>query len=187
LADDACGEDVDVQKLQRLLADVGELMNVTIISDASHCPNLNVGSYGFWAVSKRGSHGGGGVLTGTQQDALVCEAKAIVNAIHCALKLGIAADGDNVLLQTDCMHAIFHLDKRIKKVKRKDLKAIGAAFDKLKAEHSLVIELRHVRGHTRVMDQRSKAQRMTDKRARENLAKARKVVKLKAIGEVHAQ
>lgn len=152
-------------------------MRVTIISDASHCPVLNVGSYGFWAVSQRGSHGGGGVLKGKLTDSLECEAKAIVNAMHCALYLGIAENGDEVLVQTDCLNAIQYLDRQLKKLRRKDVIQVVKSFEALKAEHSLKVEFRHVKGHSRVMDQRSKAQRMSDRRSRANLEKARALAK----------
>jgi ribonuclease HI len=148
-------------------------MRVTIISDASHCPNTLVGGYGFWAVSQRGRHAGHGVFKSTMKDATAAETMAIVNALHCSLQLGIAAEGDAVLIQTDCMNAIAQLDGRNTQRKRNDLSKAISLFVEMRDTHSLAINFRHVRGHTKVQDQRSRAQRLSDERAKRAMRKAR--------------
>lgn len=146
---------------------------VTIISDASHCPETKIGGFGFWAVSNRGRHAGSGSFKKKFRGSTPAEAAAIVNAVFISLRLGIAAKGDRVLIQTDSLHSINHFTGVAKKCKDPDVKAAKAELEKLTAEHELTLEFRHVRGHTRVDDQRSKAQRHTDLRAKAAMKKAR--------------
>jgi ribonuclease HI len=148
-------------------------MRVTIISDASHCGQSFVVGYGFWAVSLRGSHAGSGSFKSTMKDASIAETMAIVNALHCSVRLGIVDSEDEVLIQTDCLNAISFLEERAGK-KRTDIKPVVAAFKDIKKSKSLNIEFRHVRGHTNVMDRRSKAQRLANERARAAMKKARR-------------
>lgn len=154
-------------------------MRVTIIADASHCHKQNVGGYGFWCVSKRGSHAGEGMFKLKLRDALAAETMAIVNALHCATSMGIAVAGDAVLIQTDCLNAIAQLEETNRR-KRADLENAITLFRRLRDANSLSIEFRHVKGHTSVRDQRSKAQRMSDQRARRAMRKARMLDSTKA-------
>lgn len=154
-------------------------MRVTIISDASHCHQHHVAGYGFWCVSKRGSHAGQGAFKSLLKDALAAETLAIVNALHCSISMGVTAAGDDVLIQTDCLNAIDQLEGRFRR-KRKDLAEGIERFNLLRDGNNLHIEFRHVRGHTRTMDQRSKAQRLSDQRARQAMKKARSQVKTEA-------
>lgn len=150
-------------------------MRVTIISDASHCHEHGVGGYAFWAVSSRGHHAGDGVFKSTLKDSTAAETMAIVNALHCSISLGICCDGDQVLIQTDCLNAISYLEHGVRR-KRSDLQLAAKVFEGLKSTHSLAVEFRHVRGHTKVADHRSMAQRMADKRAKRAMRRARKAV-----------
>lgn len=148
---------------------------VTIISDASYCPRTHAAGYGFWAVSHRGRHAGGGSFKSGLDGASTAETMAIVNALHVTLSLGIAEKGDKVLIQTDCLFAIHLLTGVIKKAERRHPDSWRAfqRFIELRAVHELAVDFRHVRGHTKVDDQRSKAQRHSDKRARDGMKKAR--------------
>lgn len=149
-------------------------MRVTIISDASHCHMHNVGGYGFWAVSQRGHYAGSGAFKGTAPEASAFEAMAIVNALHCALARGVAADGDAVLFQTDSKNAIGFLTGEIRvRDRNKYMAAPVQAFLDLVTKHRLAVDFRHVKGHSQVQDNRSKAQRKSDKRARDGLKLAR--------------
>jgi ribonuclease HI len=147
-------------------------MRVTIISDASHCHQHGIGGYAFWAVSTRGHHAGDGVFKSALKDSTAAETMAIVNALHCSISLGIVCNGDQVLIQTDCVNAISYLQEAVRR-KRADLEPAVSVFKRLKSTHALAVEFRHVRGHTKVADQRSKAQRSADIRARRAMRQAR--------------
>ncbi len=151
---------------------------VTIISDASYCPRTHAAGYGFWAVSERGRHGGSGSFKAKLPGSLFAETCAIVNALFIATRLGIAAAGDRVLVQTDCQVAIRALEGKMKRrtinAKRNVLlRDAVERFNVFVREHALTIEFRYVQGHSRVQDQRSKAQRHADARARAGMEKAR--------------
>lgn len=154
-------------------------MRVTIISDASYCPNNRVGGYGFWAVSGRGSHAGEGMFKGSVPSAQNAEMMAIVNALHCSIGTGVAIAGDQVLVQTDCLNAITYFERKSRRISA-DALVIVNALDALKAKHSLDIEFRHVKGHTRQTGTKFVAQRLSDKRARRAMKKARRAVSASA-------
>ncbi len=146
-------------------------MRVTIISDASVCPKQHVGGYGFWAVSDRGSHAGDGVFKGVVVASDEAEMKAVVNALHSAIAVGVAAAGDQVLIQTDSQTAVLGFQGRCHLGKNK--LPIIAAFESLRAKYSLTIEFRHVKGHSPQEGARFKAQRKSDLRARKAMRRAR--------------
>jgi ribonuclease HI len=148
---------------------------VTIISDASYCSRTKCAGYGFWAVSERGRHAGGGSFKTSVSDQNAAEAMAIVNALHVSLSLGITQGGDRVLIQTDSLSAIWRLSctKKGRRRMPPDAKLAVVRFTDLVRERSLTIEFRHVKAHTKVADQRSKAQRHADARARVGMKKAR--------------
>lgn len=153
-------------------------MRVTIISDASWCPNTRAAGYGFWSVSERGRHAGGGSFKAGAKSAMHAEMMAIVNALHVTLALGIAAKGDRVLIQTDCLYGIYTFEGRGlmgKKARKRNafLSPVVDLFKEHVRANDLTVEFRHVRGHTSVADQRSMAQRHADARARVGMKKAR--------------
>jgi len=149
-------------------------MRVTIVSDASYCSRTHAAGYGFWAVSQRGRHAGGGSFRAAVPDQNVAEIMAIVNALHVTLGLGIAAKGDQVLIQTDSHTAIIAFTGKWRTLKhRPDAIRAVDVFHGLRGTHELAIEFRHVKGHTRNVDSRSKAQRHADSRAKSGMYKAR--------------
>ena len=89
-------------------------MNVTILADASHCPDTKAGGYGFWIASARGKKGGSGVLNGAIASSTLAEMMAIANAIHQGIKFGLVQGHDTLLVQTDCESAIFAFTKKRK-------------------------------------------------------------------------
>lgn len=150
-------------------------MLVTIITDASVDHTVGTGGYGFWAVSKRGKYAGQGVFGCRVESSNAAEMMAIVNAIHIALRKGVVHPGDDILVQTDSMHAISHFSGVRKKNSQAAIK-YRPLVDRLNAltmTENLSIKFRHVKGHTRSGDKRSKAQRMADKRARAAMRGAR--------------
>lgn len=147
-------------------------MKVTIIADASVDSTAKVGSYGFWAVSERGRHAGGGVFKGDVSDSHHAEMMAIVNALHMSIALEIAAPEDQVLIQSDCKGAIQVLSRF--KVKQRD-RAIVERFRKLRDEHRLAIEMRWIKGHSKQDDARYRAQKLVDQESRRAMRRARKL------------
>jgi ribonuclease HI len=150
-------------------------MLVTIVSDASYCSRTKAAGYGFWAVSSRGRHAGGGSFKTTVSDQNAAEAMAIVNALHVSLSLGIAEGGDKVLIQTDSLSAIWRLQggKFAKRKMPADAKLAVMRFSDLVRDRSLAVEFRHVKGHSKIADSRSQAQRHSDQRARKGMKVAR--------------
>lgn len=59
---------------------------------------------------------------------------------------------------------------------REDLEVAHSMLKKILSTHKLKLKARHVKGHTRVNDQRSKANRMCDMRARLAMKEARRRV-----------
>jgi ribonuclease HI len=150
-------------------------MRVTIIADASQCSETKVGGYGFWIVSRRGKYAGSGVFKGSVAGASEAEMMSMVNALHMSIALGIAQKGDDVLIQSDCMSAMALMQGRTRRVLPQYVSALER-FRKLKADYSLKVEFRHVRGHTDTGDRRSAAQRLADQRARAQMRAARKAL-----------
>jgi ribonuclease HI len=155
-------------------------MRVTIIADGSHCPTLKVGGYGFWAISQRGKLAGGGPLKGKILSSAEAEFKAIVNALSAALSNKIIQTADEVLIQTDSADIIRCLSTHAGDAQER-FPDVWLRYEEVRTTFQLVIELRHVRGHTAISDQRSKAQRLCDSRAKKGLNIARKKALIESI------
>lgn len=151
-------------------------MLVTIMTDASHCPDSKVGGYGYWIVSERGRLKGGAEFKSTVKTVNHAEAMAIVNGMYCALMAGLVQDGDAILVQTDSMTAISVLSGDI------------GGYDKILAEWKrltngvLRIVFRHVKAHSGVRDARSHANRYCDEVARKSMRRARHALAHKKTG-----
>lgn len=151
-------------------------MRVTIIADASHCPNTGAAGYGYWAVSERGRQGGGGSMRDPVDTSSAAELLAIVNAFFFAQMKGIVAEGDHVLLQTDCQRAIDILESKIKELS-KDERVGKKRFYELKREYGCTVSFRHVKGHTRRTEARYVTNNLCDQRAKHGMRLARKRMK----------
>lgn len=156
-------------------------MRVTIISDASFCPNTKAAGYGGWVVCNRGNNANGGPLRGAP-DNNAAETMAICNVIWEGMKAKLIHPGDHLIVQTDCSTAI----KVYKEASWKSEQE-GVAFkwlnDQLR-KYNLTIEFRHVKGHTSTQDQRSKAQRFCDERARSAMRLERSKIRLQECKEL---
>lgn len=163
-------------------------MWVTVMTDASWCPDTKAGGFGYWVVSDRGRHGGGGELKQLPGCATEAEMMAVVNGLHCALKLAIAQKGDGILIQTDCQWAItvFNLVSLSNLPENaKQFLPILKAFKALKEKHELRIVFRHVKGHSVRKNPRYIANNMCDKRARQGMLTVRARIKLERAFNVH--
>lgn len=151
-------------------------MRVTIIADASHCPDTGAGGYGFWIASERGKGPGGGPLTGKVDSSGAAEMLALCNALAAGLRHGLIADGDVVLMQTDCQSAILAFSGARTQLSADERKA-SRFLSEERRKHNLSISFRHVKGHTRRGEARYTTNRLCDQRAREGMLKSRAELK----------
>lgn len=150
-------------------------MRVTIVSDASFCPDTKAAGYGGWVVCNRGNNANGGAIRGAPNSG-AAETMAICNVIWEGLKANLIYVGDHLIVQTDCATAI-----KVYEEARWTNEAEGSAFKWLNDQirkYNLTIEFRHVKGHSNVKDQRSKAQRFCDERARSAMKLERSKIRL---------
>lgn len=149
-------------------------MNVTILSDASYCPEHKVAGYGFWIACQRGKLGGGGVIIEDVEDTNAAEMMAACNSIWHGVTNGIILKGDELLIQTDSLAAIDRLEGRRVVTMTAQQERIVAYYEKTIRRMELSVVLRHVKAHTGRLEARYTANRMCDIRARKNMRAARK-------------
>lgn len=151
-------------------------MRVTILADASHCPDTKAGGYGYWIASERGKKGGSGVLNGAIQSSTLAEMMAIANAIYHGVTNGLVQGHDILLIQTDCESAIFAFtSKRKGSVEEK---RVIEYVQKVTRFLSLTVEYKHVKGHTNRSEARFAANNACDRAARKAMRKARNLVRI---------
>lgn len=150
-------------------------MRVTIISDASFCPNTKAAGYGGWVVCDRGNNANGGPLRGAPNSG-AAETMAICNVIWEGLKAKLIQPGDELIVQTDCATAI-KVYEEARWTNEMEGKAFKWLNDQLRM-YNLHVEFRHVKGHSDVQDTRSRAQRYCDERARSAMQKERSKIRL---------
>lgn len=148
-------------------------MRVTVIADASHCPDTKAAGYGFWAVSERGRHGGGGPMQVPIDSSSAAEMAAIVNGLYFALFKGIATKGDHILLQTDCQAAIDAFESK-RRILTSDEKYAKARFFDIKKRNNVTVSFRHVKGHTNRTEARYVTNNLCDQRAKDGMRLARR-------------
>lgn len=139
-------------------------MHVTIISDASWCPETRAAGYGYWIACERGKGPGGGSLRMLCSGSNAAEMMAIVRAVADGLKQGFIEPGDQLLIQTDSQAAIDAFTHK---------RSVGGderlAYDemrKLLNGRRITTRFKHVKGHSNVQDARSVTNRMCDQRAK---------------------
>ena len=143
-------------------------MRVTIITDASFCPNAHVGGYGYWIASNRKRIAGGGAFKNQISTSVHAEIFSIVNALWAGIKSNCILDGDEVLIQTDCITAIETFTTKRKNLSKQETDAI-TYFNMAKEEQNLTINFRHVKGHSSVGNNRSISQRNCDRVAKDHM------------------
>lgn len=122
-------------------------MRVTIITDASWCPTTKVAGYGFWVACERGRRRGGGTIKALVPSSLAAEMMAMVNGLCHGMRFGMVANGDVLLIQTDCQAAIDTFRR---------FRNPGCDVEAQVVEHmeticgtgNITVEYRHVKGHT---------------------------------------
>jgi ribonuclease HI len=149
-------------------------VKITLIADASFCPNTGAGGYGWWAASERGKRGGGGQMRDRVCNSSAAEMIAVVNGLYMAIQCKIVQEGDHILLQTDCMSALdVFLRKRSKKLNKSETAAFTKLYE-LKKQHRLTYSFRHVKGHSNVKEARYITNNLCDERARKGMRLARR-------------
>lgn len=149
-------------------------MNVTILTDASYCPKYRVAGYGFWIACGRGKFGGGGKIVEEVHDTNAAEMMALCNSIWNGVNNGLIHCGDRLLMQTDSLAAIDRLKAQRVVTLTEQQQRIIAYYQKAVRRLSLDVQFRHVKGHTLHQEPRFVANRMCDKRAKEQMRAARK-------------
>lgn len=157
-------------------------MWVTIIADASYCPETSKAGYGFWIASQRGKHGGDGVLEADVVNNIAAEMMALLNALHVARKRGLVLQKDSVLLQTDCQPAIDAFNDIRTNITEQEKELVSWYSDFIKS-HELHIRLKHVKGHTKKADARFVVNNICDRKARQHMRKARDRYRIQKIRE----
>ncbi len=146
-------------------------MHITIISDASYCHTTHKVGFGFWIACKRGKMAGEGILYEEVTNSNVAEMRALVTALHVAVRENLVRRYDKVMLQTDCQGAIQGLDCK-RSLNRQELDTYNFYKD-ICDNHNLTIVFRHVKGHTNLQDARFRCNNACDRRAHRALQKAR--------------
>jgi len=153
-------------------------MRVTLLADASFCPNTRIAGYGFWIAAARGKLPGHGVFKTLCRDNVVAEMRAIVYAMRAGMQHGVIQKHDELLIQVDCLAAISAFDGSRTELNEEE-KAVHRYFKDLKRQGSFEIEWRHVKGHSSTTDARSLSNNSCDRRARREMRKARDAFLLK--------
>ncbi len=144
--------------------------SATIIVDASFCHQTGAAGYGVWVACDRGSKPFKGPLP-VPGSSSTAETMAIANALWHAIKEGLVIQDCKVLIQTDCAHAIRVYEEHNWN-NEKETSAYKWMLDVVK-RHNLVINFRHVKGHSGTQDRRSNAQKYCDERAKEAMRSER--------------
>lgn len=147
-------------------------MRVTLLTDASFCPNTRIAGYGFWIAAARGKLPGQGVMKNLCRDNVVAEMRAVVYALRAGMIRGVLEKGDEILIQIDCQAAITAFDGTRNILNEEEVETKGY-FNKLVKRGEFRIEWKHVRGHSNTTDARSLSNNSCDRRARHEMRKAR--------------
>lgn len=147
-------------------------MQITIICDASWDPFTHAAGYGFWIASARGKLGGGGAFNNSVDDATIAELCAIGNSLAVGVKDGLIQTGDRVLVQSDCVAALNLLAGRRSPRAGQERNAADIIESRIQ-QYYLLMQYRHIKGHTLRDDRRSVANRLCDERAKTEMRKQR--------------
>jgi ribonuclease HI len=158
-------------------------MLVTIISDASFCPDTKVAGYAGWIASQRGKEMVSGPMQEACFDSMDAEMKGIINSIIAAGRKSLLQKGDKLIMQCDCIAAIERLNGY--RAPKNDREAeLFRVYEGAVLKLGIEVEFRHVKGHYASTDGRYAANRACDRKAKEHMRHARGRSKLNAIKEV---
>ncbi len=147
-------------------------MNVTLMTDASHCSETGAGGFGFWCVSGRGKLAGGKPLQGKIKDSYEAEMKAVANALNISIQSGLILSGDKVLVQLDNTGVIQCINRKSKP--RPDVKHVLDYILEYARDFLIEIDCRHVKGHSKKTESRYQSNKHCDRIAKQQMKIARK-------------
>lgn len=147
-------------------------MNITIITDASWCPDTKVGGYGIWIACNRGRLPAKGRFKHRVLSPLDAEMMAVVNGLHVGIANQLVHIGDKILFQTDCTGAIDHFESPVADISNKRF-IIVQTFKDLVKQFNLIVEFKHVKGHSNGATPRLRANIACDQQAKLEMKKAR--------------
>lgn len=158
-------------------------MSVTIICDASYCPETGIAGFGYWIASDRGKLGNDGVFVGTLANNIAAEMMAVV----LTMREGLAADlihyGERLLVQTDCQAAIDAF-KGFRSLPVEQEAMIVDWYHDLIREHGLEMEFRHIPAHTGDQAVRSRVNAICDRQARKQMRNARDAHNMRQLSQM---
>ena len=148
-------------------------MRVTIITDAGFCPQLEVGGYGYWIASERGKkYGGGRIKVDPIINSIAAEMMGMVNGLYVALRESLVLTGDEVLIQCDCIPALQAFQNMRKNITEQELWVVAKMQEVIK-DQNLLVNYRHVKGHTSGNQPRLYVNNFCDEKATKYLSRAR--------------
>ena len=147
-------------------------MNVTIICDASYCPDTMIAGYAYWVASDRGKMGDDGVFRNRLGNNIAAEMMAVNTAIQDGLGAKLIQDFDNILIQTDCQGAIDAF-LNYRDVRNDQESKIVSWYNELRSASKLSLCFKHVKAHTGCQATRSIVNGICDRKARKRMREAR--------------
>lgn len=109
----------------------------------------------------------------TVTNATAAEMQAVCNAIHQGMQKGLIQQGDDILVQSDCMGAIVVFQNALKDKHDDHMRQAHQALWGMAEKYQLGVVFKHVKGHTGTQDRRSKSNRHCDIAARQAMRAAR--------------
>lgn len=156
-------------------------MLVTLMTDASHCPDSGAAGFGFWCASDRGKLAGGSAFRDAIKDSYEAEFKGVANSLKASINAGLILNGDKVLIQLDCIGVIYCIVG--KSEPRDDVVIVLEYIKNIAKQYDLKLICRHVKGHTKRLEgNRFKANNHCDVRAKKAMREARKILKVEKHG-----
>lgn len=148
-------------------------MLITIITDASWCPDTGAAGWGAWIVCTRGRIITGNAFKQKMRSSSAAELGAVVNAIHTALKSNLIQENDSVLIQSDSLHVVDLISKKRKIPNRPfEIEAMGF-LERWVEKYKLTLRTKHVKGHTSGKTKRTWVNNYVDIMSRKHMRKKR--------------
>lgn len=155
-------------------------MRATIICDGSYCPETGAVGYGYWIRSYGKLLKGGGHVDYPIACSIGAEMIAVANSLYHACEGGILEQGVTVLVQTDCVAAIERFQGMDRTLDATMNRAVRYLMH-LQSKWGVVINFRHVKGHTIRTDPRYYCNRFCDKTAKTHMREKREQLRKKDV------
>ena len=148
-------------------------MLVTILTDASWCPQTKAAGWGAWIATDRGKKQTGGAFKSMVPCNTTAEVLAITHALYKAITNGLLFKNDTVLIQTDSIPAISLLSTTRRSSNQLEADSLFY-FMNLCLDNNLTVHFKHVKAHTNREEARFKANTLCDAIAKNFMRTARK-------------